>query len=94
MTRRHLEDAWAFEEASIAAYRAAAERLDSAALRAVGDAKAARLGAILPLRAVWTYGDVALGLMTLPNLAAVVLLSGSVAGATREYFSRKHEPFK
>ena len=36
------------------------------------------VGAVLPLKAVWTYGDVALGLMTFPNLVAVLLLSGTV----------------
>jgi AGCS family alanine or glycine:cation symporter len=51
------------------------------------------LGAILPLKAVWTYGDVALGLMTLPNLIAVFVLTGSVAGMTRDYLSRKHKPY-
>ena len=52
------------------------------------------LGSILPLKAVWTYGDVALGLMTLPNLIAVFLLAGGVARATKEYFSREHVPYK
>lgn len=52
------------------------------------------LGSILPLSAVWTYGDVALGLMSLPNLIALVLLSGSVAAMTAQYFSRKHVPFR
>jgi AGCS family alanine or glycine:cation symporter len=52
------------------------------------------LGSILPLKAVWTYGDVALGLMSLPNLIALILLSGSVAAMTIEYFSRKHVPFR
>jgi AGCS family alanine or glycine:cation symporter len=51
------------------------------------------VGAVLPLKAVWTYGDVALGLMTLPNLIGVFLLSGGVAVATREYFSREHKPY-
>jgi AGCS family alanine or glycine:cation symporter len=50
-------------------------------------------GAVLPLKAVWTYGDVALGLMTFPNLVAVLLLSGGVAAATREYLSREHRPY-
>ena len=49
------------------------------------------LGSILPLKAVWTYGDVALGMMSFPNLIALVLLSGSVLHMTRVYFSRKHE---
>ena len=52
------------------------------------------LGAILPLRAVWTFGDVALGLMSFPNLLALILLSGTVLGMTREYYSREHKPFK
>ena len=52
------------------------------------------VGAVLPLKAVWTYGDVALGLMTLPNLVAVLLLSGGVAAATREYLSRVHKPYR
>ena len=52
------------------------------------------LGAILPLQAVWTFGDVALGLMSFPNLLALVLLSGATLGMTREYFSREHKPFK
>jgi AGCS family alanine or glycine:cation symporter len=51
-------------------------------------------GAVLPLNAVWTYGDVALGLMTFPNLVAVLLLSGGVAVATREYLSRDHKPYR
>jgi AGCS family alanine or glycine:cation symporter len=52
------------------------------------------LGAILPLKAVWTFGDVALGLMSFPNLIALILLSGQVALMTKEYFSREHKPFK
>ena len=52
------------------------------------------VGAVLPLNAVWAFGDVALGLMTLPNLIAVLLLTGGVVVATREYFSREHRPYK
>ena len=52
------------------------------------------VGAVLPLKAVWTYGDVALGLMTFPNLVAVLLLSGSVTSLTRNYFSREHTPYR
>jgi AGCS family alanine or glycine:cation symporter len=52
------------------------------------------LGAVLPLEAVWTYGDVALGLMTFPNLVAVLLLTGTVAAATREYMSREQRPYR
>jgi len=48
------------------------------------------IGCILPLNAVWTWGDVALGLMSLPNLIGLVLLSGKVKEMTIDYFSREH----
>ena len=51
-------------------------------------------GAVLPLKAVWTYGDVALGLMTFPNLVAVLLLTGAVARLTVDYLSREHKPYR
>jgi AGCS family alanine or glycine:cation symporter len=51
------------------------------------------MGAILPLKAVWTFGDVALGLMTLPNLIAIFMLAGGVVQLTREYYSREHKPY-
>ena len=43
---------------------------------------------------MWTWGDVALGTMSFPNLIALVLLSGKVASMTREYYSREHKPFR
>ena len=46
-------------------------------------------GAIFALSTVWTLGDVALGLVTFPNLIALILLSGVVARLTRDYFTRK-----
>ena len=52
------------------------------------------VGAVLPLKAVWTYGDVALGLMTFPNLLAVLLLTGTVTKLTRDYYSREHKPYR
>jgi AGCS family alanine or glycine:cation symporter len=52
------------------------------------------LGAILPLSAVWTFGDVALGLMSFPNLLTLILLSGPTVAMTREYFSREHKPYR
>jgi AGCS family alanine or glycine:cation symporter len=50
------------------------------------------VGAVLPLKAVWTFGDVALGLMSFPNLLAVLLLSPGVAVLTYDYFSRVQRP--
>jgi AGCS family alanine or glycine:cation symporter len=51
------------------------------------------MGCILPLKSVWTFGDVALGLMTFPNLLAVLLLTGGVVSLTKDYFSREHKPY-
>ena len=44
------------------------------------------LGAILTLETVWAIGDIALGLMTFPNIIALFALSGVVAKATKTYF--------
>ncbi len=44
------------------------------------------MGAILTLGLVWTFGDIMLGLMTLPNLIALFALSGVVYKATKKYF--------
>ena len=49
------------------------------------------LGSWLALEVVWEYGDLALGLMTIPNLIAVVLLTPKVIELTREYFDRTGE---
>jgi AGCS family alanine or glycine:cation symporter len=50
------------------------------------------LGAIFSLEVVWNFGDSALGLMSLPNLIALLFLAGPVKKMTDEYFSRKHTP--
>ncbi|OVE79184.1 sodium:alanine symporter family protein [bacterium I07] len=52
------------------------------------------MGAVLALETVWTYGDVALGSMMVPNLIAVLLLSPKLVPLTKEYFSRKHKRYK
>ena len=36
---------------------------------------------------VWTFSDIANGLMALPNLIGLLLLSGVVANETRKYFA-------
>ena len=46
------------------------------------------LGSILALEWVWGFGDVALGLMTFPNLIAILALSGVAVKLTRDYFSK------
>lgn len=48
-------------------------------------------GAIFPLATVWAIGDIALGLMTFPNIIALFALSGSVAVASKKYFKKMEE---
>jgi AGCS family alanine or glycine:cation symporter len=43
------------------------------------------LGAVYSLELVWSFGDMALGLMTAPNLISILLLTGKVRGWTRQY---------
>lgn len=47
------------------------------------------IGATVPLATIWVLGDVALGLVTFPNLVALLLLSGVVVQVTKSYFQRK-----
>jgi AGCS family alanine or glycine:cation symporter len=47
------------------------------------------VGAVLPLKLAWELGDVMLGLVILPNLAALLLLSPQVVELTRDYFRRR-----
>ena len=46
------------------------------------------IGAIWKSDAVWNFCDIMNGLMALPNLAALLLLSGVIAAETRRYFSQ------
>ena len=43
----------------------------------------------LTLSMIWTISSIANGLMALPNLVALLLLSGVVAKETNEYFAKK-----
>ncbi|MEC8839740.1 MAG: sodium:alanine symporter family protein [Candidatus Neomarinimicrobiota bacterium] len=52
------------------------------------------LGAVLPLTFVWNFGDIALSLMTIPNLIGVILLTGSLKKITSDYFNKSHVPYK
>ena len=47
------------------------------------------LGAVVSLSVVWTLGDVFLGIVILPNLLGLLLLSGRVKEMTNSYFARK-----
>ncbi|WP_022836780.1 alanine/glycine:cation symporter family protein [Salisaeta longa] len=46
------------------------------------------VGAVTALTTIWTLGDIALGLVVLPNLIALVALSGEVREMTTSYFKR------
>jgi Na+/alanine symporter len=48
------------------------------------------VGAVVQLEFVWNFSDITLGLMALPNLIALIALSGVVISLTKDYFSRKH----
>ena len=48
------------------------------------------VGAVLSLDLVWTFADIANGLMALPNLIGLILLSGVVVRETREYFANSN----
>jgi len=43
------------------------------------------LGSVLALTAVWEFADFSMGLMTLGNLTAIVLLAPWAIGALRDY---------
>ncbi len=56
------------------------------------------IGARLDLVAAWSFADIANGLMAVPNLVALVALSGTIVAMTKKYFDEKeeglHKPFK
>lgn len=47
------------------------------------------LGAVASLDVIWGLGDVALSIVTLPNLLCLLMLSGVIAKTTNDYFQRK-----
>jgi AGCS family alanine or glycine:cation symporter len=47
------------------------------------------VGAILPLTVIWDLGDVFLGMVILPNLIAMAILSPQVVEMTKSYFARR-----
>ena len=47
------------------------------------------IGSTLGLDIVWTIGDALNGLMAIPNLVALLLLSGTIIGITKEHFANK-----
>ncbi|RKQ34827.1 alanine/glycine:cation symporter family protein [Kocuria tytonis] len=51
---------------------------------------AAGLGALAPLTLVWTFSDIMNGLMAIPNLIGLIILSGLVVRETKLYL--EHDP--
>lgn len=47
------------------------------------------IGAVLAVTTIWDLGDVALSLVTLPNVLALLLLSGTLKSMTDSYFTRR-----
>lgn len=47
------------------------------------------IGPYMTVSAVWTIADIFNGLMAIPNMIALIVLSGVVAKDTKEYFDRK-----
>ncbi len=47
------------------------------------------VGAVAPLILAWTIGDILLGLVIIPNLIAVIFLTGKVKDEAGSYFKRK-----
>ena len=47
------------------------------------------LGATVDLKIIWNIADTFNGLMVIPNLIAVLLLSGTVIRLTKDYFSKE-----
>ena len=47
------------------------------------------LGATVDLGLIWGIADTCNGFMAIPNLIALILMSGTVAKLTKEYFAKK-----
>ena len=46
------------------------------------------IGSITAIDVVWTIQDIALGLLTIPNLIALILLSPQVKKCSEEFWNR------
>ena len=47
------------------------------------------IGPYMTVKAVWTIADIFNGLMAIPNIIALFVLSGIVAKETKDYFDEK-----
>ena len=46
-------------------------------------------GAVTALTTIWTIGDIALGIVIVPNLIAVLMLTDKIKAITDDYVERK-----
>ena len=46
------------------------------------------IGPYLAVEAVWNLADIFNGLMAIPNVIAIIMLSGVISAETKEYFTR------
>ena len=49
------------------------------------------IGAVTSLNTIWGLGDTVLAFITIPNVLALLLLSGVVKKLTDEYFAKMEE---
>jgi AGCS family alanine or glycine:cation symporter len=49
------------------------------------------IGSVSTLKAVWSFADIANGLMAVPNLISLILLSGVIVAETREHLWDKSD---
>jgi AGCS family alanine or glycine:cation symporter len=53
---------------------------------------AVMVGSVASLPSVWSFADIANGLMAIPNLVSLIALSGVIVAETRDHLWRKGEP--
>ena len=51
-------------------------------------------GAFLKLEAIWILADIVNGLMAIPNLIALIALSGVIVAETKKYMDYRSQPQK
>ena len=52
------------------------------------------VGSVTQLELVWAFGDTMLGMMAIPNLIALIALSGVLVKMTNKYYSREQIPLR
>jgi AGCS family alanine or glycine:cation symporter len=47
------------------------------------------VGSVISLQVVWAFADIANGLMALPNLVSLIILTPVIVSETNDYFARE-----